>query len=284
MAGAGLLEIKRRIKSVTNTKKITKAMGLVATSKLRKSRQMLKVNAQYYRDLNDIANEIIYSVDDINNNIFVKNNNNSKKLFILLSSDTGLCGGFNANAANYIEEKYENIKSNIATIIVGQKGIQYARKYKFETLSEYVAMSEIPTMKEAGTIVNRIMKEFKDGNFGEIILVYTHFKSPVVQETVEEKLLPLSNGKDGKAKSYTIEPDGEEVLDTLVRSYLKSKIIHGMYHSRTSEQSARMQAMDGASKNADDILSALNTKYNRIRQSLITQEISEIVGGAEAQK
>lgn len=284
MAGAGLLEIKRRIKSVTNTKKITKAMGLVATSKLRKARQMLKVNDQYYRDLNDIANEIIYSADDIKNNIFVKNNNNSKKLFILLSSDTGLCGGFNANAANYIEEKYGDIKSNIATIIVGQKGIQYARKYKFETLSEYVAMSEIPTMKEAGTIVNRIMKEFKDGNFGEINLVYTHFKSPVVQMTVEEKLLPLSNGTDGKAKSYTIEPDGEEVLDTLVVSYLKSKIIHGMCHSRTSEQSARMQAMDGASKNADDILSALNTKYNRIRQSLITQEISEIVGGAEAQK
>ncbi|MPQ42540.1 ATP synthase F1 subunit gamma [Clostridium tarantellae] len=287
MAGAGLLEIKRRIKSVTNTKKITKAMGLVATSKLRKARQKLNINNDYFNSVEDINNEILSSVSDLEDNIFTKSNKSTSKLFILFSSDTGLCGGFNGNPAAYLSEKYETVRESISTIVVGQKGISYAKKYNFNTLAEYVDIGDSPTTKDSSIIVNKVMNEFKDGNFGEVSLIYTKFFSPVRQEIVEEKILPFNIIKKSGIREvdvYTLEPSQNDVIIESITAYLKGKVMNAMCHSKVSEQSARMQAMDGATKNADDIIDSLQTKYNRIRQSLITQEISEIVGGAEAQK
>ena len=275
MAGAGLLEIKRRIKSIKNTRKITKAMGLVATSKLRKARQKLTENNQYFSSLDEIARELIGSL---------KPNDNPKKLIILLASDSGLCGGFNGNTAAFVRDNYENNLENIEAVVVGKKGIHYVKKNKISTLAEYVDLGDTPNVGDASTIVNKAVKEFTDGNFGEVSLVYTKFFSPVKQEVVEEKLLPLDlTGEKGKV-SFLIEPDEDEIIDSLVSSYLKGKFMNAMFNSKASEQSARMQAMDGATKNADDLLNSLDAKYNRIRQSIITQEISEIVGGAEAQK
>ena len=280
MAGAGLLEIKRRIKSIKNTRKITKAMGLVATSKLRKARQKLTENNQYFSSLDEIARELIGSLNS-NNNPLLKSNDNPKKLIILLASDSGLCGGFNGNTAAFVRDNYEDNLENIEAVVVGKKGIHYVKKNKISTLAEYVDLGDTPNVGDASTIVN---KEFTDGNFGEVSLVYTKFFSPVKQEVVEEKLLPLDlTGEKGKV-SFLIEPDEDEIIDSLVSSYLKGKFMNAMFNSKASEQSARMQAMDGATKNADDLLNSLDAKYNRIRQSIITQEISEIVGGAEAQK
>ena len=281
MAGAGLLEIKRRIKSIKNTRKITKAMGLVATSKLRKARQKLTENNQYFSSLDEIARELIGSLNS-NNNPLLKPNDNPKKLIILLAS--GLCGGFNGNTAAFVRDNYENNLENIEAVVVGKKGIHYVKKNKISTLAEYVDLGDTPNVGDASTIVNKAVKEFTDGNFGEVSLVYTKFFSPVKQEVVEEKLLPLDlTGEKGKV-SFLIEPDEDEIIDSLVSSYLKGKFMNAMFNSKASEQSARMQAMDGATKNADDLLNSLDAKYNRIRQSIITQEISEIVGGAEAQK
>lgn len=284
MAGAGLLDIKRRIKSVRNTKKITKAMGLVATSKLRKARTQLNSNSAYYENMKSVFDLLTNKIEDIGNTVYVKGNNSNRKLYIVISSDTGLCGGFNAGIANYLYNNYKDNTDNVSTIVVGKKGISYVKKYQFETLAEYVDIGDNPTTKEASMITNKILSEFSNGNFGEVSIIYTKFLSQVTQEIVEERLLPLqvSNGVSDKV-NYNIEYD-ESALDIVVSSYLKSNIIHAIFHSQTSEQSARMQAMDGASKNADDILNALNIKYNRIRQSIITQEISEIVGGAEAQR
>lgn len=283
MAGAGLLEIKRRIKSIKNTRKITKAMGLVATSKLRKARQKLTENNQYFSSLDEIARELIGSLNS-NNNPLLKPNDNPKKLIILLASDSGLCGGFNGNTAAFVRDNYENNLENIEAVVVGKKGIHYVKKNKISTLAEYVDLGDTPNVGDASTIVNKAVKEFTDGNFGEVSLVYTKFFSPVKQEVVEEKLLPLDlTGEKGKV-SFLIEPDEDEIIDSLVSSYLKGKFMNAMFNSKASEQSARMQAMDGATKNADNLLNSLDAKYNRIRQSIITQEISEIVGGAEAQK
>ena len=287
MAGAGLLDIKRRIKSVTNTKKITKAMGLVATSKLRKAKIQLNVNNTYYENMNSIFDLLTYKVEEIGNTVYVKGNKSNRKLYILISSDTGLCGGFNGSIANYLNNNYQADKGNISIVIVGKKGISYVKKYNFETLAEYVDLGDNPTTKEAAMITNKVLREFNNGNFGEVNIVYTKFISQVTQEIVEEKLLPLKvSSQDTDKINYSIEYDenDESALDLVIRSYLKSNIINAIFHSQTSEQSARMQAMDGASKNADDILNNLNIKYNRIRQSIITQEISEIVGGAEAQR
>ena len=172
MAGAGLLEIKRRIKSIKNTRKITKAMGLVATSKLRKARQKLTENNQYFSSLDEIARELIGSLNS-NNNPLLKPNDNPKKLIILLASDSGLCGGFNGNTAAFVRDNYENNLENIEAVVVGKKGIHYVKKNKISTLAEYVDLGDTPNVGDASTIVNKAVKEFTDGNFGEVSLVYT---------------------------------------------------------------------------------------------------------------
>ncbi|MDO4535310.1 MAG: ATP synthase F1 subunit gamma [Clostridium perfringens] len=282
MAGAGLLDIKRRIRSVTSTEKITKAMGLVATSKLRKAKARLSVNENYFNNLNEISGELFASLDDISDSIFIQGNGNDKKLYILISSDSGLCGSFNSNPANYLREKYgDNVQS---VIVVGRRGLSYARKFHYDTIAEYVDLSEEPSTKDAAMICKKALTEFKNGNFGEVIIVYTKFITSVTQETIEQRLLPIEmpNSESGN-DLYNVECKEDEVLEAIMGSYMIANMMYAFCQSRTSEQSARMTAMDGASKNAQDILDSLKIQYNKIRQDAITQEISEIVGGSEAQ-
>lgn len=284
MAGAGLIAIKRRIKSVTNTRKITKAMGLVATSKLRKIRGQLAVADEYHKSLEKTKNLVLNSLDDIESTLIIGNNSN-KKLYIVITSDSGLCGGYNAAVvASAVESIKEDINnSNIIT--VGEKGRVYFRKYGLNTLAEYVDIPDVPTTKESKTIFNHAVDLYKKGEIGEINIVYTKFVSPVKQIPVIEKLLPLSvEETESLSDTIVIEPSAYEISDDIMLMYLQGSVHFAMTHAKCSEHASRMSSMDGATKNADDILDGLNLKYNRIRQSAITQEISEIVGGAEAQK
>ncbi|GIM29679.1 ATP synthase gamma chain [Clostridium polyendosporum] len=280
---AGLIEIKRRIKSVTNTKKITKAMGLVATSKLRKTRIELDKNNNYYDSIKKVADELLKVIED-NDSIFFKGNKSDKKLYIVVSSDSGLCGGFNGNLALNLNEKVEGNKADTLVMIVGQKGIPYIRKYGFDTVAEYVQIPDIPTVKEAKVISEHAVKLYKDDEVGEVNIVYTHFYSPIKQVVTIDKLLPLDRTQNFGRADILIEPKGKEAVENILEVFFRGKIFNSMIHSKVSEQSSRMQAMDGATKNANDLLDSLNIRYNRIRQTAITQEISEIVGGAEAQK
>ncbi|SHE67577.1 ATP synthase F1 subunit gamma [Clostridium fallax] len=284
MAGAGLIEIKRRIKSVTNTRKITKAMGLVATSKLRRARMNLGVNNQYYTAIEKVARQLYSTLDDFNSNYYIKGNDSDKKLFIVIASDSGLCGGYNSNVAVGLSNYVKGDRANSLVMAVGQRGISYVKKYGFETIAEYVEIPDKPTIKEAKVIYEHALRLFREGEVGEVNVVYTRFNSPVSQEVKVERMLPISLEKAEVNQEYLIEPKADEVIGSTFDVYLKAKLINCMLQAKTSEQSARMTAMDGASKNADDLLDKLQTKYNRIRQSVITQEISEIVGGAEAQK
>jgi F-type H+-transporting ATPase subunit gamma len=284
MSGAGLIEIKRRIKSVTNTRKITKAMGLVATSKLRKARIELEVNNKYYNSLNTITSEVLSTLEGFDDSVFIKGNSSNKKLFIIFTSDSGLCGGFNGNIASYLNNNFGDDKLNNVIMVVGQKGISYVKKYGFETVAEYVDIGDIPTSKDAKIISEHAIRLFKTGEVGEVNVIYTKFVSPVKQEVLLEKLLPVHVDNIKNQYDYIVEPGINEVFNNHLSVYLKGKVLNTMINSKASEQSSRMQAMDGATKNANDLLDKLNTKYNRIRQSAITQEISEIVGGAEAQK
>lgn len=283
MGSAGLIEIKRRIRSVESTRKITKAMNLVATSKLRKTRKELNDSAEYYNLSKEILENLLATLPDYYDSpFFRKNSENLDKLYIVMASDTGLCGGFNGNIASNLYEIIKN-ESNARVVVVGAKGIPYVRKYGFDTIKEYVDIPDIPTIKEVRAIYDDALYMFKNGEVGEVNLVFTEFISPIKQEVKIEKLLPLE--KQSKSfGEFLIEPDLEEVLSSSLDIFLKSKIRRAMLHSKVSEQNARMMAMDGATQNANDILHALNLKYNRIRQGIITQEISEIVGGAEAQK
>lgn len=283
MGSAGLIEIKRRIKSVESTRKITKAMNVVATSKLRKVRKELNGSEDYYNLSEEIVNKLVASLPEDYESSFINTSSNDlDKLYIVMTSDTGLCGGFNGNVVNSLNEMIDD-KSSAKIVVVGAKGVSYIRKYGLDTVKEYVEIPDIPTIKEVRAIYDDAVFMFKNGEVGEVNLVFTEFKSAIKQEVKIEKLFPLEIKSEG-SEQFLIEPSLEEVLDSSLNIYFKCKIRRAMLHSKVSEQSARMTAMDGATQNANDILQALNLKYNRIRQGMITQEISEIVGGAEAQK
>ncbi|MHC1720247.1 MAG: ATP synthase F1 subunit gamma [Clostridiaceae bacterium] len=282
MAGAGLIALKRRIRSITSTQKITKAMGLVATSKLRRTRDQLALNENYYNHFNAVMADAVSNV--VGNNIFTRGNKSSKKLYIILTSDSGLCGGFNSNVVAATIANISKEKENSLIISVGQKGRMYLKRYKFDTVAEFVDISDIPSLEEAGMVTNKAFDMYIKGDVGEVYIVYTKFFSAVRQMVTVDKLLPLENKKEAaKGKKFIkIEPAAEDMIDEVALIYFKQKLLNHMLNAKASELGSRMQAMDGATKNADDLLEALKLKFNRERQGAITQEISEIVGGAEA--
>lgn len=282
MGAAGLVEIKRRIKSINNTKKITKALGLVSTSKLRKVREKLSSNNEYFKQCEDIFVEVVNSYDE--ENIYTKSNKSSKKLYIVLTSDMGLCGSFNNAMISEVSEVTKGERENTLILMVGEKGRSYAKRYRLETMAEYVEVGDLPTSKEASTVYNDAFEMYRKGEVSEVNIVYTKFISQLKKQVQVEKLLPIDKSEFSHIESKLEFENGAETLfENTVNLYFNSKILNSMLHSKCSEQSFRMDAMDGATRNSDDLLAKLNLKYNRIRQSAITQEISEIVGGAEAQ-
>ena len=281
MGAAGLIEIKRRIKSVESTRKITKAMGLVATSKLRKARKELVANEQYNNLCKEVIKEVVSSMPEDFDSIYYKNFNGDK-LYIVLTSDTGLCAGYNNNVVIYLNNLIEK-SGGAKVILVGSKGISYVSRYGINTYSEYVGLPDMHATKDVNKIYNDAIYLYEKGEVSEVNIVYTEFISPVKQEVKSIKVLPIEK-ESGNARQYIIEPNEEAVFKNAIDMYLKSQLKTCMLSAKASEHSARMTAMDGATENADDILQNLHIKFNRIRQGIITQEISEIVGGAEAQK
>ncbi|WP_061996155.1 ATP synthase F1 subunit gamma [Clostridium sp. ATCC 25772] len=282
MGAAGLVEIKRRIKSINNTKKITKALGLVSTSKLRKVREKLSSNNDYFKQCEDVFAEVVNSYEE--ENIYTKSNKSSKKLYIVLTSDMGLCGSFNSSMISHVAEITRNDRENALILMVGEKGRSFARRYKLETMAEYIEVGDLPTTKEASTVYNDAFEMFRKSEVSEVNIVYAKFISQLKKQIEVEQLLPIDKSKFSNIESKAEFENGSDILfDNVVNLYFTSKILNSMIHAKCSEQSYRMEAMEGATKNSDDLLEKLNLKYNRIRQSAITQEISEIVGGAEAQ-
>ncbi|MBV7272337.1 ATP synthase F1 subunit gamma [Clostridium thailandense] len=283
MAGAGLVAIKRRIKSITSTQKITKAMGLIATSKLRKVRNKLELNDKYSKSFSAVMSEFVNGAED--KSIYIHGNKGRKKLYITLNSDSGLCGGFNANVVNKAAEVIVKDRENSLLLSVGQKGRMYFNRLNFQTTAEYVDIPDVPTLEESSAITYKVLDMYRKAEVGEVYIIYTRFHSTVKQVVTVEKILPLENkNSEVKRQFVKFEPSIDEMIDDVIVMQLKQQILNFMLHSKASEQGSRMSAMDGATKNANELLDALNLKYNRERQGAITQEISEIVGGAEAQK
>jgi F-type H+-transporting ATPase subunit gamma len=285
MAGTGLIAIKRRIKSITNTKKITKAMGLVATSKYKRSKDRVDTNNNYLYKLEETIKEFKANYED--DSIYIRgNNNNSKKLYVVLTSDTGLCGGFNWSVANGLMDRLKSNKEDYRIIIVGQKGRGIFKKLNIPTVAEYVEISDVPSQKEATTIINHALSMYSSQEIGEVHIVYKKLISAVKNEVRIEKVLPLNFDNEEKSSNEYIEIESidEKAMYEIISLFLSGKMLNSMLHSKASEHRARMESMGSATNNANDLLEKLNLKYNRIRQSAITQEISEIVGGAEAQR
>jgi len=283
MGAAGLLEIKKRIKSVENTRKITKAMGLVATSKLRKSRKELLVNNKFTELIEPIVRNLATIASEDGANVYFDGNKSKNKLYIVMTSDSGLCGGFNSIVVSNLATLIGDKKSSAKVIVVGKRGIGYVKRAEIDTIGEYVDIADLPTVREAKVICDKALQMYINEEVSEINIVYSNFVSPVKQEQIVDKILPIEK-LEGKINRSFIEPNLEMALEDALSIYLKGKIRGILLSSKCSEQSTRMTAMDGATKNASDLLSNLKLKFNRIRQGAITQEINEIVGGAAAQK
>nr|Q93Q45.1 RecName: Full=ATP synthase gamma chain; AltName: Full=ATP synthase F1 sector gamma subunit; AltName: Full=F-ATPase gamma subunit [Clostridium pasteurianum]AAK72442.1 ATP synthase gamma subunit [Clostridium pasteurianum] len=279
---AGLITIKRRIQSITNTRKITKAMGLIATSTLRKARRNLDANLSYYSSFEDVMKKVSSGI--LGENIYTNGNGSKEKLYITMTSDAGLCGGFNGNVVNAAVSEISKDRENSLIMSVGQKGRGYFKRLQYDTIAEYVDIQNEPTLTEAKTISEHALSLYNKGEIGEINIVYSKFISTIKQDIIIKRVLPFDMKDIKYDGSIEFEPEINELIEGIVAVYLKSQLFNFLLNSKASEQASKMTAMDSATKNANELLDDLNLRYNRIRQSAITQEITEIVSGAEAQK
>lgn len=286
MGVAGLVVLKKRIKSIENTMKLTKAMALVATSKLKKVRVMLYKNNSYFNSYKEVMNEIIPSLPK--DNKYIKLNNKTEdKLIIVITSDMGMCGSYNYSVVNKVKDIISENEGNYKLLIVGEKGKSLFKRNKINTINFDKKLDNLPNNEDAKKIFRYGMDMFVQGLVSEVILVYTWFKNPIVKSPVHRVILPLefeSKDENYIKDEFDIEGDKEELMEILIPSYCNAMVFNGILNAKTAEQSYRMETMNSATKNASELISSLKIKYNRIRQGAITQEISEIVGGSQAQE
>ncbi|WP_427337920.1 ATP synthase F1 subunit gamma [Caloranaerobacter sp. DY30410] len=286
MAQAGMRDIKRRIRSVSNTKQITKAMELVSSAKLRRAREKLEKTRPYYNTIVRSIKDILTSTSGIRHP-FLEKREVKKAAYIVITADRGLCGGYNNNVIKLTEENIKD-KEKAVIIAVGQKGRDFFRKRGYNLVGEFVHISENPKYSHAREIGDIVINLYKMREIDEVNIVYTQFESTISQVTKIMKLLPAENvvEKEGRKKTTLVEyePSPEEVLDYLIPKYIHSVIYGAMIEASASEQAARRNAMESATDNAQEMIENLKLSYNRARQASITQEIAEIVGGAEALK
>ena len=283
-----LKDIKRRIKSVKNTQQITKAMKLVAASKLRKAQHAILEARPYAIKMMDVLNHLAARC---NNDLhpLLEARGDNKHLLLVITSDKGLCGGFNSNVIRKTEELLkEKAQNEISLIIAGKKGNDIFRNRQVNIVEDYIGWSKDFNYLKAKEIGENLANQFSGGKVDKVSIVYNEFKSVMAQEVVVEQLLPIVPEvceKDGLfAVDYIFEPDEEEILEKLFMLYMTVEVYRAFLESSASEHGARMTAMDNATRNAGEMISDLTLTYNQARQAYITKELIEIVNGAEALK
>jgi F-type H+-transporting ATPase subunit gamma len=286
LAGAGMQDIKRRIKSVDSTKQITKAMELVSSAKLRRARQRAEENRPYFEKIEEAIQGILPHAKEVQSP-YLDQREIKKTGYIVITGDRGLCGGYNTNAIKKAQSHMND--REVSVIGIGQKGVNFFRKKGYDLDGEFVSISEKPMFSDAKSIGKLAMELYENEMIDEVNLVYTEFVSTINHKPRLIKLLPLQEKEvpeefQERDEVMTYEPSPEEVLNYLIPKYVESMIYGALIEASASEQGARRVAMESATDNAEEMIGDLNLKYNRARQASITQEISEIVGGAEAQK
>lgn len=284
MAGVGMKDIKRRIKSVESTMQITKAMELVASSKLRKAKEKVENSRPYFNTLYDTMRKISRSTKGLKSQ-FTVDRDTGKKGYIVVAGDRGLAGGYNSNVLKTAVSHMDNQKYPV--IAVGKKSMDFFNKRGYPLHGKFSSGAESIEVAEIHQISEEAIALYKSGEIDELYIVFTKFVSTLTQEPQIIKLLPLKFDDEGAAakSSLTVyEPSPEGVFDYLVPKYIDGIIFGAIVESFASEQGARRTAMESATDNAEDMIGSLQLKYNRARQATITQEISEIVAGAEALK
>lgn len=290
MAGVGARDIKRKIKSISSTKQITKAMELVSTAKLKKSKEkMEKFRPFFYELLNSLSDIMDRVISE--KNLFDKRTEIKNSLIVVITSDRGLCGGYNTNAIKKAESAVAGKKS-AKIVTIGKRATDYFKKRNYDVVKSYSGVSEVVSYPFVKALSEDIIQMYLSGEVDEIELVYTQMISAINQKATLMGLIPIDlseyateeeieNAKKDIDKIQYL-PSLEDVIEHLVPKYIAS-VIHGaMIESAAAEQSARRNAMENASNNAQEMIDTLTLSFNQARQGAITQELTEIVGGANA--
>ena len=281
MAGVSTKEIKNRIRSMESTKQITKAMEMVAASKLRKAQAQVLSSRPYFEILFETINEIVDANRDFSSPYLTKRP--VKRIaYVVIAGDRGLAGGYNSNILKLV---MEGIEGKDATVLpIGKKAVDYFRSHGVPVLTQNYAEAEDMSLGDCFTVAKSLCKAYLAGEFDEIHVAYTNFVSVLSQTPGSLRLLPLlrqQTGREGTVQTDIVyEPGSTEVFEAIIPEYLGGVIYGALCESRASEQAARRTAMDSATQNAEDMIADLSLQFNRARQAAITQEITEIVAGS----
>ena len=283
---ASMRDIKRRKESIQSTGQITKAMKLVATVKLQKARSRAENSKPYFDAMYKAVTTMIARSGSINHR-FLNNSGEGKKAVILITSNRGLAGGYNTNVIKQVTS-CGIAKEDMLVYTIGRKGKDYLARRGYDIKADYSDVIEDPVYAEAMKISKEVLSAFENGEISEIYLAYTGFKNTVVHIPTLLKLLPVEVSEEEETAQeddpvmMNFEPEDEEALNLLIPKYITSLIYGGMIEAIASENGARMQAMDAATSNAEEMIEDLTLLYNRARQGSITQELTEIIAGANA--
>ncbi|WP_227762532.1 ATP synthase F1 subunit gamma [Zhaonella formicivorans] len=280
----GMRDIKRRIRSIESTQKITKAMKMVAAAKLRKSQNKVVSARPYSAKLQEVLGRLVHGSEDYSHPL-LDSRETSRVGYVVITADRGLCGGYNANLIRLTESLIRENDKESVIIAVGKKGRDYFRRRGYTLLREYLDLGDDPNYIQARELARELAQIYISGEVQELNLVYTKFYSAIRQQPLTERLLPVTKveKKENSAEvDYIYEPSAKEVLHTLLPRYLETLIYKALLEAKASEHGARMTAMDAASDNAGEMIQKLTLSFNRARQAAITREITEIVGGAAA--
>lgn len=284
---ASMRDIKRRKSSIQGTQQITKAMKLVSTVKLQRARSNAERSKSYFNCMYETVSSILKRVGHIEHRYLVSGES-QKKAVIVITSNRGLAGGYNSNVVKLITRHPEWKKEDLIIYPIGSKGCESLARNGYEIRECSNDIVEAPTYADAMVLAQRLLDSFADGEVGEIYLAYTAFKNTVSHVPTLLRLLPVeckAQEEEEAPKAEAImnfEPEDEEALNLIVPKYVTSLIYGALTEAVASENGARMQAMDNATSNAEEMISDLSLKYNRARQGSITQELTEIIAGAEA--
>ena len=284
---ASMRDIKRRKSSIQSTQQITKAMKLVSTVKLQKAKLHAEATDPYFNHMYQTVTSILAKSGNINHP-YLTPGASDKIAVVVITSNRGLAGGYNSNVTKLVTNNQDILpKDRVEVFCIGSKGRETLERYGYSIKEDHSAIMEAPTYEDAAAVCARVLDEFTRGEIGEIYLAYTHFKNTVVHIPKLMKLLPvefseeeISAADDKLIMNY--EPNVEEALNLIIPKYVTSIFYGALVEALASENGARMQAMDSATSNAEDMISDLSLKYNRARQGSITQELTEIIAGAEA--
>ena len=284
---ASMRDIKRRKSSIQGTQQITKAMKLVSTVKLQRARTNAERSQAYFNCMYDTVNSILSRVGHVEHKYLLPGKS-QKKAVIVITSNRGLAGGYNSNVVKLITRHESWKKEDIVVYAIGNKGREALARNGYEIKEELPEVVEDPVYADAMQLSQRLLKSFAEDEIGEIYLAYTSFKNTVSHEPKLLKLLPVEFDEQSEDEAQhqgaimNFEPEDVEALDLIVPKYITSLIYGALMESVASENGARMQAMDNATSNAEEMIDKLSLQYNRARQASITQEITEIIGGANA--